>query len=151
MSYNEARLHRTHSYNAQLDPRDMVKSIKECLALKLPVFIGVMVYESFQSEQAAKSGLIPYPNIQTEKFIGGHAVCVVAYDDSCNHFTFVNSWSDAWGDNGMGYIPYAYIANNDLCNDCHAFLDVELKLLGEPDSGNSMEVVFNCSQKLRFV
>ena len=45
LCYNEARLHRTCGYNAQLDPSDMVQSIKQCLAINLPVFIGVMVYE----------------------------------------------------------------------------------------------------------
>ena len=84
--YNEARLHRTHSYNSQLDPTDMVQSIKQSLALNLPVVIGVLVYESFQSDQAARTGFIPYPNTQTEKLLGGHALCCVGYDDNANHF-----------------------------------------------------------------
>ena len=139
--YNEARLHRTHSYNSQLDPTDMVQSIKQSLALNLPVVIGVLVYESFQSDQAARTGFIPYPNTQTEKLLGGHALCCVGYDDNANHFIVLNSWGQVWGDRGFCYIPYPFIANNNLCNDCHAFFDVELRLVGEEDSH---DLTFNC-------
>ena len=136
-----------NSYNAQLDPRDMVKSIKQCLALNLPVVIGVLVYDSFQSAQAASTGFIPYPNVQTEKLLGGHAICCIGYDDSLNHFIFVNSWGTVWGNQGVGYIPYAFIANNDLCNDCHAFLNVELRLLGEDEPSG---VSFDCLSPKNF-
>ena len=138
--YNEARLHRTHSYNSQLDPSNMVQSIKQCLSYNLPVVIGVMVYESFQAVQSARTGFIPYPNVQTEKLLGEHALFCVDYYDSVNHFV-VNSWGTVWGDKGYCYIPYAFVANNNLCNDCHAFLDVELRLLGGDDSP---EISFNC-------
>ena len=37
MCYNEARLHRTKGFNAQLDPRDMVNAIKQCLVQNLLV------------------------------------------------------------------------------------------------------------------
>lgn len=141
--YNEARLHRTNSYNSQLDPRNMVQSIKQCLIMKLPVVIGVLVYDSFQSNQTAKTGYIPYPNVVTEQLLGGHAVTVVGYDDTLNHFIFVNSWSEAWGNRGIGYIPYAFVSNNNLCSDCHAFLDVELRLVGG-ESEIPAEISYTC-------
>ena len=140
--YLEARNHRTNGYNSQLDPFNMVYSIKHCLALKLPVVIGVMVYESFQADRAAKTGLIPLPNTQTERLLGGHALTCVGYDDDKQHFIVLNSWGTVWGDKGMCYIPYAFVANNDLCNDCHAFMSVELKLLGDDDE--PPEDIFNC-------
>jgi len=46
------------------------------------------------------------------KWIGGHAVALALYDDNLVHdgrrgwFGFVNSWSQAWGDHGIGYIDY---------------------------------------------
>lgn len=144
--YQEARNHRVSRYNSQLDPRNMVQSIKQCIALGLPVVIGVMVYESFQSKQTAKTGYIPIPNPLIEPLMGGHAMCVVGYDDEKQHFIVVNSWSEAWGDKGYCYIPYAFIANNDLCNDCHAFMEVELRLLG--DDTEVPEDIFRCSTNL---
>ena len=142
MCYNEARLHRTRGYNAQLDPRDMVNAIKQCLVLNLPVVIGVMVYESFVSDLVARTGFIPVPNVQSERFVGGHALATLGFDDDKQHFIVINSWSEVWGDRGMCYIPYQFIANNDLYNDCHAFLDVELKLL--VDDETSPEEIFDC-------
>ena len=44
---------------------------------------------------------------------GGHAVSLAFYDDELEHngvhgwFGFINSWSEAWGDRGIGYISYA--------------------------------------------
>ena len=70
-----------------------------------------MVYESFESDAVGKTGLVPYPDVHKERFIGGHALVCVGYDDSVNHFIALNSWSDAWGDRGFCYIPYAFIAN----------------------------------------
>jgi C1A family cysteine protease len=127
--YNEARLHRTHGYNSQLDPTDQVQSIKQWLVLKLPVVIGIMVYASFMTDECGKTGIIPVPNPHVERFVGGHALVSVGYDDIKQHFIVLNSWSSAWGDGGYCYIPYQYVANTELCNDCHAFSEVELKLL----------------------
>ncbi len=45
-------------------------------------------------------------------WIGGHAAALAFYDDDLEHdgcqgwFGFVNSWSEAWGDHGIGYIDY---------------------------------------------
>ncbi len=38
--------------------------------------------------------------------IGGHAVCIVGYDDSRGVIIFRNSWSSGWGDRGYGYLNY---------------------------------------------
>lgn len=127
--YREAKNHCTMGPHTQLNPMDMVQSIKLCLSMNKPVVIGIMVYESFQSEEAARTGLIPYPNVHSEKFVGGHALTCVGYDDSINHFIVLNSWGSSWGKNGYCLIPYAFISNNDLCNDCHAFDQVEVSLM----------------------
>jgi hypothetical protein len=44
--------------------------------------------------------------------VGGHAVALAFYDDRLEHdgqvgwFGFVNSWSQTWGNQGIGYIAY---------------------------------------------
>ncbi|MCP5048091.1 MAG: C1 family peptidase [bacterium] len=43
---------------------------------------------------------------------GGHAVCIVGYDDRTQQFKFKNSWGKAWGDNGFGYFSYKYSQEN---------------------------------------
>lgn len=128
--YNEARLRRTHGYNPQLDPSHQVQSIKQWLAARLPVVVGIMVYESFMTDEVGRTGIIAVPVPQVERFVGGHALCCVGYDDMKQHFIVLNSWGKVWGDQGFCYIPYQFVGNPDLCNDCHAFSEVELKLLG---------------------
>jgi hypothetical protein len=44
--------------------------------------------------------------------LGGHAVLVVGYDDRNQWFKFKNSWGQAWGDNGFGYLSYDFAGNN---------------------------------------
>jgi len=45
-----------------------------------------------------------------EKWVGGHAICVVGYDDAKKWFKFKNSWGKTWGDGGYGYMSYDYMA-----------------------------------------
>ena len=44
----------------------------------------------------------------TDTLLGGHAVCIVGYDDSRSIFIGRNSWGKSWGDRGYFYIPYDY-------------------------------------------
>jgi len=90
--------------------------IKQVLALKAqPVLSGILVYESFESATVAKTGIIPMP-AKKEKLLGGHAICIVGYDDSKSWFICRNSWGASWGDKGYFYLPYTYF-NGKLASD----------------------------------
>ncbi|HLG96380.1 MAG TPA: hypothetical protein VKX49_08720 [Bryobacteraceae bacterium] len=39
------------------------------------------------------------------------------YDDAKQLFTFRNSWGSSWGDQGYGYLPYAYVLDPSLASD----------------------------------
>ena len=43
-----------------------------------------------------------------EESEGGHAMCVIGYDDTVNggSFRIVNSWGTGWGDNGYFWLSY---------------------------------------------
>jgi C1A family cysteine protease len=61
---------------------DGLQGIKQTLALKQkPVLIGFDVYESFESDAVASTGVMPVPNTKKEQQLGGHAVLVVGYID----------------------------------------------------------------------
>ena len=64
---------------------------------------GVMVYERFMD---APGGIIPMPEPGCE-YLGGHAICVVGFDQRNRIFKFANSWGTQWGDHGFGHIGYA--------------------------------------------
>ena len=74
-------------------------SIKMSLASGYPVIFGLNVYESFESDVVANTGIVPMPNISCEKSLGGHAVLIVGYTGT-GYFIVRNSWGVNWG---MGY------------------------------------------------
>jgi C1A family cysteine protease len=79
--------------------------IKLTLASKGPCVIGI---ECFSGIMKTKTGKVPMPG-PSEQTLGGHAICVVGYDEKAKLLKFKNSWSTAWGDGGYGYLPYAYV------------------------------------------
>ena len=98
--------------------------MKNCLLSGLPVVFGFGVYESFESEEVAKTGIMPIPN-KNEKLLGGHAVMAVGYDDEKEHFIIRNSWGLEWGDRGYFYMPYTFIINQKMCSDFWCIENVE--------------------------
>jgi len=92
-------------------------SMKQALTLGFPFVLGFRVYSSFESAQVAQTGIVPVPNTSTEKLLGGHAVCIVGYDDVKQCFICRNSWGSGWGDKGYFYAPYAYFTDPKMTSD----------------------------------
>lgn len=90
--------------------------MKNCIAQGYPFAFGFTVYQSFESDAVAKTGIMPMPKPH-EKVIGGHAVAAVGYDDNEQVFIIRNSWGESWGLSGYFKMPYAYITNPKLCSD----------------------------------
>lgn len=93
-----------------------VHAIKSALAQGFPVVIGISVYESFEGDDVAKTGVVPMPNAN-EELLGGHCLYCVGYGSKPGYFTVRNSWGEDWGDKGDCYIPEAYLGNSDLGED----------------------------------
>lgn len=93
-----------------------LKAVKTALSFQQGVVLGFSVYESFESDAVAKSGIMPYPGSH-ERMFGGHAVLAVGYEDSSKYLICRNSWGAAWGDKGYFYMPYAVAENRNLSDD----------------------------------
>jgi len=93
-----------------------LNQMKGCLASGFPFVFGFSVYESFESPQIAKSGIVPMP-ASSEKQLGGHAVIAVGYDDKSQRFIVRNSWGKGWGMGGYFTLPYAYLTDDNLAAD----------------------------------
>ena len=93
-----------------------LNSMLQCLASGLPFVFGFTVYESFESEEVAKTGIIPMPGLK-EQTVGGHAVAAVGYDLSKRMALVRNSWGTDWGIGGYFWMPFDYISNPDLADD----------------------------------
>lgn len=98
-----------------------VLEMKRSLLVNGPFLAGVEVFESWLAKKAQKTGLIPIPK-RNEELIGGHAVCIVGFDDSRQLFKFKNSWSAKWADKGYGYLLYEYIKR--YCSDAWSSTDL---------------------------
>ncbi len=90
--------------------------MKGCLASGYPFVFGFTVYESFESQTVAQTGVVPMP-ASGETVVGGHAVAAVGYDDSQQRFIVRNSWGETWGMQGYFTIPYAYLLDSHLASD----------------------------------
>lgn len=119
--FTDALKHKAVSY--QRVNQDLT-SMRSCLASGYGFVVGFTVYESFESDAVAASGVVPMPTAQ-ESVLGGHAVVAVGYNDGPNTVngvpsrTFVcrNSWGPSWGKKGYFYMPYEYLTNSDLSDD----------------------------------
>ena len=81
-----------------------------------PFVFGFTVYESFESQQVAKTGAAQMPTPR-ERVVGGHAVLGVGYDDAKKRFIVRNSWGVNWGLDGYFTMPFAYLADRNLSDD----------------------------------
>ncbi len=110
--YKEALNHQIKSYQRILTLDEM----RTCLADGFPFVFGFTVYESFESQQVAKSGIVQMPQ-PSERVVGGHAVLAVGYHDSAKRFIVRNSWGTGWGMKGYFTMPYDYVADRNLSDD----------------------------------
>jgi C1A family cysteine protease len=113
----EALGNKIGSYHTLPIDDNLLTNIKQAITNKTPVLIAVSVYDSFESESVAVSGLVPIPQ-SSENLLGGHELCLVGYNDTTQLFTVQNSWGSGWGKGGYAYFPYKYIADSNLCSEC---------------------------------
>jgi C1A family cysteine protease len=111
--YAEAKKHLGVTY---MRVEQDVAQMRGCVADGYPFIFGFTVYESFESAAVARTGKVPMPQAD-ERTLGGHAMCVVGYDNPKKLFIVRNSWGEGWGKKGYGTMPYAYFTNTDLSAD----------------------------------
>lgn len=84
-----------------------ISEVKRTLIVHGPCVVGIICFPSIME---TTKGYIPMPKLG-EKPEGGHALCIVGYDDRKSLFKFKNSWGEDWGDKGYGYLSYEYMEN----------------------------------------
>jgi hypothetical protein len=80
-----------------------IEMVKKSLAEGKPVIIGMNTPDSFFDP-----GELWRPRENSRIFYGGHALCVVGYDDDKDGgaFEVQNSWGRKWANGGYVWIPY---------------------------------------------
>jgi C1A family cysteine protease len=112
-AYKEASKYTVSSYSRVVAT---LNQLKGCLAAGFPFVFGFTVYDSFEGDKVAKTGIVPMP-ASNEKVVGGHAVLAVGYNDAQQRFLIRNSWGTAWGQKGYFTMPYAYLTDSNLADD----------------------------------
>jgi len=111
--------------------RQTINWYKTCLTQGFGIVYGFNVYQQFESEAAATTGIIELPKSRATP-IGGHCEVITGWDDTkrangvSGYWESANSWGD-WGDSGYDWKPYSYLINTGLASD---FWAVELMEVG---------------------
>jgi hypothetical protein len=85
-----------------------VQGIKQNLAQGAPVVIGMLVGGTFMQNMIGEKVWQPTQRDYSKYGFGGHAMCVIGYDDNLagGAFQIMNSWGPEWGENGVGWVRY---------------------------------------------
>ncbi|HSR09876.1 MAG TPA: C1 family peptidase [Thermodesulfobacteriota bacterium] len=99
----QANTHRSAGWKYIATTSPNVDAIKTALNNYGPLVTTMDVYTDFFYY---KGGIYTYQNGNLE---GGHAVLIVGYDDSDQHFIVKNSWGTGWGEGGFFNIAYSQV------------------------------------------
>jgi len=109
---NDAKQFKMHGFTRlslgdRTDAIDL-HAVKENLSQGAPVVIGMMVGQSFMQPMKGQDVWVPEDGDENMMGFGGHAMCVVGYDDNKygGAFLIMNSWGPEWGNNGFAWIRY---------------------------------------------
>jgi len=85
-----------------------IDGMKQNLAQGAPVVIGMMVGGTFMQSMRGQKVWRPTRRDYQQSGFGGHAMCVIGYDDNLEGgaFQVMNSWGPEWGQNGVAWIRY---------------------------------------------
>ena len=139
---SEALQHKMHGFNRLTETDDPnginLRAIKEHLAKDAPVVIGMMVGGTFMQDMMGQKVWHPTDDDYQQMGFGGHAMCVVGYDDRLEGgaFQIMNSWGPEWGQNGFAFIRYADFKN---------FVREAYGVDPMPKSGAALNRTFECT------
>jgi hypothetical protein len=99
--------YRISTYYALMMDAEPVSAVKSALNSKHIVAVGMSLTNSFMTGSSVSYGL--WAPLAGEKFIGGHAMCVVGYDDNKygGSFEILNSYGTGYGDGGYVWVKYS--------------------------------------------
>ncbi len=115
-----------------------IRAVKEHLAKDAPVVIGMMVGGTFMQRMLGQKVWHPNNEDRDMTGFGGHAMCVIGYDDRLEGgaFQIMNSWGEEWGQNGIAFVRYG---------DFKEFVREAYGLDPLPKRGAALNQAFECN------
>lgn len=101
--YQDALPRRITRYRRIKNISDAVDALNN----RIPVVFGVTVFRGFN--YLDKSNTVVLLPTDSEEDSGGHAMCMVGYDQDQQKVLAKNSFGTAWGDQGYCWFTYDYI------------------------------------------
>ncbi len=128
--YNDKQIGEPESWTHLIARWALIKSYERITSMRKlfevlnvsPVVIGIQVFEEIMN--VGSDGYVKDPQNSLHS-LGGHAICLVGYDNNTSLFKFKNSWSRKWGQKGYGYLSYNYVYNYTI-DAIHA-VDMQVK------------------------
>jgi hypothetical protein len=126
---SKAQANRIFDYTALFIPsaaeRVKIEQIKMTLVQNRPVVVGLAIKQNFT--ELTRGTKFWWPNAGNTNSAGGHALCVVGYDDGKGAFEIMNSWGSRWGNGGYIWIKY-----KDFAAHCKYALDIVMDFSDGP-------------------
>jgi len=130
------------SYRSNIGDNTRTERVKRSLLEGKPVIVAFNLPKSFDK---AKDVWRPSDNPELE--YGGHAMCVVGYDDTKydGAFEILNSWGTNWGNKGYIWVPYKIF--NQFAYEAYEIIE-DLKLYKDgAEYEGSVNIVIRDSNK----
>jgi hypothetical protein len=121
-----------------------IQAVKKSLSEKKPVVIGMLCPPSF--DYPANNYWEPIEEPLTS--YGGHALCVVGYDDNLygGAFEIQNSWGDTWANKGYIWIRYNDFAR--FVKYAYEFVDLPDPKPDVPDLSGSIKLALSTGEEM---
>lgn len=102
----------------QIEPSNINK-IKKAISNKMPIIFGINCYDGDGWQNGVFNDGV-WSGYYSGSLIGGHAMCLIGYDDQKGggSFQIMNSWGENWGDHGFFWIKYADFTKH--VDECYA-------------------------------
>ena len=113
--FTDAQSHEATVYRSVIQTQT---DMRGCLSEGFPFVGGISVYDSFESDETARTGIVPMPGLN-ETLQGGHATLFCGYltRNGTDYYIGMNSWGRNWGMNGFFYLPASYLEDPDYASD----------------------------------
>lgn len=120
-----------------------IQAVKKSIAENKPVVFGMMCPNSFFKAKGVWA-----PSEMPDASMGGHAMCVVGYDDNKygGAFEIQNSWGTDWGNEGYIWIKYDDYAR--FTKYAFEFVDLPEPKPNKPDLSGQLKLVLSTGEEM---
>lgn len=104
----------TYAFCQPMQPAG-IEALKAAISTGHPCVLAMLLPSDFMNGMTAGQGSV--------NRVAYHQVCCVGYTPE--RVTFLNSWGPGYGQNGLGSVPWSYLARPEQANYVYAYTEVD--------------------------